>query len=361
MPEIDPLYLLDSYYFDLPESLIAQSPPDKRGESRLMCLGDAVHDNGHYMFDALPELLPKNSLLVANNVQVVPARLNGNLASGGKCEILILTPLPRMECLAEPGGKTSAHVEVLARPARKFKPGNRFEFGAGIEFFPESAGEFGQLDGRLVWSGDLKEALFKAGEMPLPPYIRRPQTKDDALRYQTAYACGEKAGAVAAPTAGLHFTPQLREALVRAGHNWLELTLYVGYGTFSPVRTADIRDHAMHVEWLDIPLETVNAVLSAKESGRPVVAVGTTSARALEGTAGKLEHGHAFVGGTDIFIYPGYEFKVVDRLITNFHLPHSSLLMLVSALAGYERLMGAYSEAVGLGYRFFSYGDAMLV
>ena len=396
MQKIDPTYLLSSYNFELPEDLIAQSPPPQRGKSRLMVLPPALqhakdpslHNAGegprHCMFQDLPALLPANSLLVANNVQVVPARLHGRLESGGKTELLLLTPLPKLEitgehiepCLCGQGHIPQqkyledqansqfwygAEIQALARPARRFVPGSKFYFGQDIIFYPKAQGEFGQVQGRLTWRGNLQAALFAAGEMPLPPYIRRPQTSEDAKRYQTIFANSQKAGAVAAPTAGLHFTNELKDALVNAGHSWHELTLYVGYGTFSPVRAEDIREHKMHTEWLDIPAATVSAVLEAKKLGRPIVAVGTTSARALEGTADKLLAGQDFIGATNIFIYPGYKFKLVDHLITNFHLPHSSLLLLVSALCGRKRLLSAYEEAVREKYRFFSYGDAMFI
>ena len=380
MKNSDFSYLLSSYNFDLPEQLIAQTPPEQRGQSRLMYLppaqalalgGSEPGSFKHFMFCDLPALLPPNCLLVANNVQVVPARLQGRLESGGKTELLLLTPLPCLEIAREvsqnkpfqftEGVWFGANIRALARPARRFVPGSKFWFGQDIYFSPHAQGPFGQVEGRLVWKGDLHAALVKHGEMPLPPYIRRPQTEEDAKRYQTIFANSQKAGAVAAPTAGLHFTKELKEVLIQAGHSWHELTLYVGYGTFSPLRVDDIREHKMHTEWLDIPASTVNALLEAKKKGRPIVAVGTTSARALEGTANRLVAGQDFIGATDIFIYPGYQFKMVDRLITNFHLPHSSLLLLVSALVGRQRLLAAYQEAVREGYRFFSYGDAMFI
>ncbi|MBQ4132113.1 MAG: tRNA preQ1(34) S-adenosylmethionine ribosyltransferase-isomerase QueA [Desulfovibrionaceae bacterium] len=358
---VHPDFLLSSYQFDLPESQIAQSPPEKRGESRLLVLGRGSEGDGHFPFNALPELLPRNSLLVANNVRVIPARLKGFLPSGGKMELLLLTPLPLLKIEEEGGGFYSAAVEALARPARQFRPGRRLDFPGNIVFYPGKGGEFGKMSGRIVWQGNLADALNLVGEMPLPPYIRRPGSADDALRYQTVFSRTDKAGAVAAPTAGLHFTPELRRRLAALGHTWAELTLYVGYGTFSPVRAEDIRGHQMHAEWLDIPAETVNLVLQARQTGRALVAVGTTSARALEGAADSLKSDQGFFGSTDIFIYPGYRFKLVDRLITNFHLPGSSLLLLVSALAGRERILEAYRQAVERGYRFFSYGDAMFI
>ncbi len=354
-------YLLSSYRFELPENQIAQSPPEKRGESRLLVLGHGEAENKHTLFSSLPGLLPEKSLLVANNVRVIPARLKGILPSGGKMELLLLTPLPLLKVENEGGGRYSAITEALAKPARQFKPGRKLEFPGDIVFYPIEAGAFGKITGRLVWRGDLSACLNQAGEMPLPPYIRRPISEADALRYQTTFARADKTGAVAAPTAGLHFTPELRQELAAAGHAWAELTLYVGYGTFSPIRVEDVRLHQIHEEWLDIPAETVNLVLQAKQDRRPVVAVGTTSARALEGSADKLKPNHDFFGSTDIFIYPGYRFKLVDRLITNFHLPGSSLLLLVSALAGRERILAAYRQAVEQGYKFFSYGDAMLI
>ena len=241
-------------------------------------------------------------------------------------------------------------------------------------------GDFGRHTLRLFWKGNLTDILEKAGKLPLPPYIRREQDEDDISRYQTMYAREDKKGSVAAPTAGLHFTEKMCGRLLSRGVEWAEVTLHVGYGTFSPVREEDIRQHPMHAEYAEIPYETVEAVRRAKRDGRPVIAVGTTSARTLEGAAeacareGKWLFSPEGISGsspdssqagwsgwTSIFIYPGFSFRVADGLITNFHLPKSSLLMLVSALAGRERILRAYAHAVEEGYRFFSYGDAMLI
>ena len=223
-------------------------------------------------------------------------------------------------------------------------------------------GEFGRHRVRLHWIRDIR-ALFEArGHLPLPPYIKREDTKEDRGTYQTVYARDDKAGSVAAPTAGLHFTPELRAQMASAGVGWAEVTLHVGYGTFSPVRCEDIRGHVMHEEFVEVPQATVDAIGKAKAEGRPVIAVGTTSARTLEGVAGA--HGGeltAHQGWINCFIWPGYRFHVLDGLITNFHLPESTLLMLVSALTGRERMLETYAEAVKMEYRFFSYGDAMLI
>lgn len=384
-------YNLASYTFELPTELVAQSPPPVRGQSRLMFLPKGETSGPqHCEFKDIARLLPPNSLLIANNVQVVPARLCGHNEHGGKTELLLLTPWPKLR-ITSSNGFNFAEVEALAKPARRFKLGTELSFGQNsqscVMFTTREHGPYGRIKGVLRWQGGLKEALSQIGEIPLPPYIHRPQTAEDARRYQTVYAADQKAGAVAAPTAGLHFTPELKEALLNAGHEWQELTLYVGYGTFSPIRCADIRQHQMHSELLEIPGSTLAAVQRAKQNSQPVVAVGTTSLRALEGCADMIlgqadpseqtnlqagagigagatlqsAPGQSLMAETNIFIYPGYEFKVVDRLITNFHLPESSLLLLVCAFAGKKRLLNAYAEAVRQGYRFFSYGDAMFI
>ncbi len=370
-------YSLASYTFNLPPNLIAQSPPPVRGQSRLLFLPKNIPSSPrHCEFKDIVQLLPPNSLLIANNVQVIPARLCGRNDHGGKTELLLLTPWPKLHITSD-NAFHSAKVDALAKPARRFKVGVPLIFGQsetqGVTFTTLEHGPYGRVTGLLRWQGDLKEVLSKTGEMPLPPYIHRPQTAEDAKRYQTVYAAEQKGGAVAAPTAGLHFTPELKQALLDAGHEWQELTLYVGYGTFSPIRCADIRQHQMHSELLEISAATLAAVRRAKQKGQPVVAVGTTSLRALEGcvdiilspSANQAEQdwgqGQGLVAETDIFIYPGYEFKVTDHLITNFHLPQSSLLLLVCAFAGKKRLLDAYAEAVRQGYRFFSYGDAMFI
>jgi S-adenosylmethionine:tRNA ribosyltransferase-isomerase len=228
-----------------------------------------------------------------------------------------------------------------------------------------SVGEFGRCSVRLRWRGDLAAQFLELGHLPLPPYIRRPDTPADRERYQTVYADAARTGSVAAPTAGLHFTPEIRAVLAARGFRWAEVTLYVGYGTFSPVRCADIREHGMHREYLEVPEATAAAVRAAAAEGRPIVAVGTTSVRALEGAAQATDTRAAnlapFLGWTDIYLYPGREFRVTGHMLTNFHLPESSLVIMVSAFAGRERILSAYSQAIASGFRFFSYGDSMLL
>ena len=354
-------FLLSAYDYNLPEAQIAQSPALQRDGSRLLVLDRYSGGLEHAYFNDLPRFLPPRSLLIANNVQVVPARLYGQRPSGGKAEFLLLTPLAEIAAVATPGQANSAPVQGLARPASRLRPGDAINFAPEFYFQIAEIAEFGQVRGILHWNGDLAELLSSHGHWPLPPYIRRPDSPEDACRYQTTYADPNRAGAVAAPTAGLHFTPELRDGLLAQGHDWHELTLYVGYGTFSAVRSADIRDHHMHRELVDIPESIASAILQAKEEGRPIVAVGTTSARALEGMYQQCSRIQAFKGETDIFIYPGFKFQVVDHLITNFHLPSSTLLMLAAALTGREKILEAYAQAVAEGYRFFSYGDAMFI
>ena len=360
-------FLLESYDFPLPEASIAQFPPEVRGASRLMVLSRAGGAPEHARFAELGRWLPEGALIVANNSRVLPARLAGRReATGGGVEFLLLTPLPLLLARAEPGergagGDASAVAEGLVRSGGKLREGERLALAGGISLTLLERGPYGRHRVRLHWRGDLGAAFARAGKMPLPPYIRRPADPGDAERYQTVYARPDKTGSAAAPTAGLHFTPELRGELRARGFAWHEVTLYVGYGTFSPVRCRDIREHDIHSEYLEIPEETAEAVREARAEGRHVVAVGTTSARALEGVAAQCGEVRPFAGWTDIFLYPGRPFRVIDALVTNFHLPGSSLLMLVSAFAGRERTLSAYAEAVRSGYRFFSYGDAMLI
>ena len=360
-------FSLHSYDFPLPEAQIAQFPPEVRGASRLMVLDRAGGSPAHSHFGDLAHWLPEGALLVANNSRVLPARLAGRReATGGGVEFLLLTPLPLLLSQPEAGegaadGVRSAVAEGLVRSGGKLREGERLTLDGDICVTLLERGPYGRHRVRLEWRGDLAAAFARAGQMPLPPYIRRPASAGDAERYQTIYARKDKTGSAAAPTAGLHFTPELREDLRARGFGWQEVTLYVGYGTFSPVRCEDIREHDIHSEYMEIPEETAQAVREARAGGRPVVAVGTTSARALEGVAAQLGEVRPFAGWTDIFLYPGRPFRVVDGLVTNFHLPESSLLMLVSALAGRRRMLAAYAEAVAAGYRFFSYGDAMLI
>ncbi len=366
-------FWLSSYRFDLPEEQIAQYPPETRGDSRLMVLprrvakgaGEAILDIQHTQFSQLREHLPKDCLFVVNNTRVLQARLLGTRPSGGKVEFLLLSPLPLVVAAAEPlklqEGWFEAEAKGLVRAGGRVNDGDVFYFGAGIRVTVLESGPFGQRRVLLAWKGDLAEAFAATGHIPLPPYIKRRDNDEDMSRYQTIFAKSEKVGSVAAPTAGLHFTEDMKNALAAHGCEWAEVTLYVGYGTFSPVRSEDIRSHRMHREYIEVSEATTEAIAKAKAEKRPVIAVGTTSVRALEGVAELCGKMQPFTGWTDIFLYPGRPFKVVDGIITNFHLPESSLLMMISAFTGRQRILDAYAQAVQRGYRFFSYGDAMLL
>ena len=333
------------FYFDLPESLIAKAPTEQRRGSRLLCLDGNSGDLAHRQFADLLDLVEPGDLLVFNDTRVIPARLFAQKASGGKLEILIERVLDEQRALA--------HVRSSKSP----KPGSEIllEDGTVLKMVARHDAlfelEFPKEEGALA-------VLERLGHMPLPPYIDRADTETDKERYQTVYS--RNAGAVAAPTAGLHFDDEMIESLRAKGVDTAFVTLHVGAGTFQPVRVDDIHTHKMHTEILDVPADVCDAVAACKARGGRVIAVGTTSVRALESAAksGTLKPTR---GETDIFIYPGYTFKVVDRLITNFHLPESTLLMLVSAFAGYRNTMNAYKAAVENEYRFFSYGDAMLI
>ena len=400
-----PDHLLSSYDFVLPETQIAQTPPAQRGQSRLLVVRKSGPDGPAFsvasgsppvppspvmhegMFADILHCLPPRCLLVVNNTRVVPARLFGSRASGGRVEFLLLTPPPLLEpapteappWAAGEEGWFCAEAEGLLRSSKKVREGERVTFAPDFCLEMLERGEYGRCRVRLFWQGELPPLLERLGTLPLPPYIHREKAAgraatgcgewgSDRERYQTAYAREDKAGSVAAPTAGLHFTPDLLAGLACSGREIAEVTLYVGYGTFSPVRAEDIRDHAMHAEYVELSAEAVLAVLRAKEEGRAVVAVGTTATRALEGVYAALhEDGlerpalKPYAGWINIFLYPGKSFHIIDGLVTNFHLPRSSLLMLVSALTGRERMLAAYDHAVRAGFRFFSYGDAMLI
>lgn len=379
--------LLSSYVYDLPEERIAQHPAKVRGQSRLMVINRAEGSREHAHFTDICNYIPKGALLVVNNSKVLPARLLGHRASGGKVEFLMLTPLPLVaqkdvtldittpdsplaQTLAqsvELNGESAAplwhmaEVEGLLKASKALRQGEVLDFGEKLKLEVIHKGDFGRSRVTLFWQGDLGERFTSQGHLPLPPYIRREDASADHERYQTVFAREDKLGSVAAPTAGLHFTPEIRKSLAEHGVEWAEVTLFVGYGTFSPVRCDHILDHEMHAEYVSITPETVDAIAKAKAEGRPVIAVGTTSSRVLEGVATQEGALQAYTGWINIFMYPGYEFKIVDQLITNFHLPESSLLMLVSAFAGRINMLAAYHEAVAMEYRFFSYGDAMLL
>jgi S-adenosylmethionine:tRNA ribosyltransferase-isomerase len=273
---------------------------------------------------------------------------------------MLLTPLPLVLETAQKkeNGRFLAEVECLLRASKRIREGEVLAFGA-LRATVLERGPYGQCRALLEWQGSLSEHFAREGHIPLPPYIRRPDKPEDAERYQTVYAREE--GSVAAPTAGLHFTRALLHTLAERHFGWVEIHLHVGYGTFSPVHCEDIRSHRMHREYLVISQKSADAVARAKSDGRPVIAVGTTAARALEGCAAACGKPTAFRAWTDIFLYPGFEFQILDGLITNVHLPESSLLMLVSAFAGRKNVLNSYLEAIQHGYRFFSYGDAMLI
>lgn len=354
-------FSLASYRYDLPPERIVQEPAARRDGSKLLVLDRTSGQNTAHAFAGLPELLPKNALLVANNSRVLPARLYGAKVSGGRVQFLLLTPLPLLVPQPDEDGRCEAEAIGLVRASKAPRVGERVAFDANLSLAVLERGEFGRCRVRLSWRGDLEALFQRLGHMPLPPYITRPDAPEDQERYQTVYSDPGKNGSVAAPTAGLHFTPELRQDLRDAGFGWAEVTLYVGYGTFSPVRCPDIREHQMHAEWIEVPEATAQAVRQAKDQGRPVVAVGTTSARSLEGMFQALGRIGPFCGETGIFIKPGHPFGVVDALLTNFHLPESSLLIMVSALAGRKLILEAYARALASGFRFFSYGDAMLI
>lgn len=353
-------YNLSAYTYELPEELIAQEPPKERGLSRLM-----VHDrrkgkriSAH--FSELAAYLPP-CLLVVNNSKVVPARIYGKRESGGRVEILLTTPLPHIAPIVNGNGSYSAQVAALLKSSKKVREGEKIYIDDDFSATLLQRGEYGQCTLSLCWKGSLAEKLRKNGVMPLPPYIKRPQNREDLARYQTVYAKEEKSGSIAAPTAGLHFTPEMKESLTQQGFSWAEVTLYVGYGTFSPVRCDDIRHHAMHSEYCEISEENARLIKQAQAKGQAITAVGTTAARTLEGIMAKQGDISAFSGWTDIFVYPGRPIRLVDHLLTNFHLPESTLLMLLAAFAGREAILKTYAKAVEERFRFFSYGDAMLV
>jgi S-adenosylmethionine:tRNA ribosyltransferase-isomerase len=360
MTAIPEEFNLQSYDFDLPESQIAQDPAERRGASRLLVLDRASGELRDCMFADIAALLPRDALMVVNNTKVLPARLIGRKESGGKAEFLLLTPLALIEAGTGPDGWKSAVAEGLLKASKGPRPGETLHF-QDLALTVLEKGEFGRSRVRLRWHGELADHFLKQGHIPLPPYIRREDKSEDRDRYQTVYSREDKLGSVAAPTAGLHFTPEIMAALADRGIPTAEVTLYVGYGTFSPVRARDIREHVMHAEYAEVPEESARAIARAKAEGRPVVAVGTTTTRTLESMASHLGEIGPFRGWTDIFIRPGYSFKVVDHLITNFHLPRSSLIIMVSTLAGRRQIIDAYTHAVRQGFRFFSYGDAMFI
>ena len=334
------------FYYDLPEELIAQTPLEKRDGSRLLHLDKESGEMEHRHFYDLPEYLRPGDCLVVNDTRVLPARLLGCRKTGGGVELVLLRDLG--------GGRW----ECLSRPGRKTKPGTELFFGDGeLSATVEAVAEGGNRIVQFHYEGIFLEVLERLGKMPLPPYIK--EELQDAERYQTVYS--RELGSAAAPTAGLHFTPELLKQIEDMGVKICSVTLHVGLGTFRPVKEDEIEDHEMHSEFCVVTPETAETVNAVKKAGGRVIAVGTTSCRTLESFTG--EDGVLMPGSrwTDIFIYPGYRFKCIDGLVTNFHLPESTLVMLVSALAGREHILKAYETAVQMRYRFFSFGDAMLI
>jgi S-adenosylmethionine:tRNA ribosyltransferase-isomerase len=330
------------FSFQLPEELIAKYPLAQRSKSRLLQLDGNTGQINHSAFEDILKLVLPGDLIIFNDTRVVPARMQAVKESGGKAEILVERLLSETEALV--------HINA----SNKTRPGTKLYIG---EYLVEVLGREDQF--YLIRSTSaLKEVMEALGEMPLPPYIDRAQEEDDKERYQTVYA--KQDGAVAAPTAGLHFTDDLIAELQQLGVNTAFVTLHVGAGTFQPVRVDDIKTHQMHSEWYEVSQQTIDAILATKAAGKRVIAVGTTSLRTLESIA-LNERLEACTGDTDIFIYPGFKFKMVDCLITNFHLPESTLMMLVSAFAGKDNIMNAYEQAIAERYRFFSYGDAMFL
>ncbi|WP_330205330.1 tRNA preQ1(34) S-adenosylmethionine ribosyltransferase-isomerase QueA [Cyanobacterium sp. Dongsha4] len=345
---MNPDQQLSSYDYYLPSELIAQNPVTPRDSSRLLVI-EEENSLKHQIFADLPQFLSAGDLLVVNNTRVIPARLYGEKSTGAQVEVLLVEET-RDNCWL-----------ALVKPGKRFSVGSEIYFGDGllkatVVDKDEATGgrylEFSWQEGDSFW-----HLLEKVGNIPFPPYVT--ESSANPNQYQTVYA--QKQGAIAAPTAGLHFTDRLFEQLKAEGINKAEVTLHVGIGTFRPVEVEDIVNHDMHQEWIEIDETTVNLIRETKARGNKVIAVGTTVVRTLEGVCKECGDLRAFEGKTNLFIYPGYEFKVIDGLITNFHLPKSSLLMLVSALIGRERLMRVYEEAIREKYRFYSFGDAMLI
>lgn len=349
-------YLLEQYDYELPPELIAQVPCHSRDASRLLVLDRSRSAVEHRRFAELVDFLRAGDVLVVNDTRVVGARLRGCKATGGKVELLVLDPYK------EPRQGAREGYQCLIKAAKRTAPGALIDFDGGVQAEILSPGSNGKAQVRFLGDRPLLELLEQVGEVPLPPYISRKGGDlpvDDTTAYQTVYA--RNPGAVAAPTAGLHFTENLLRRIGEKGVERVPVTLHVGYGTFAPIRVEDVRDHRMHSEYASISTAAAARIRKAQVEGRRIIAVGTTVVRILEWTAlqcGGITH---FAGPCTHYIYPGYRFRVIDALITNFHLPKSTLLLLVSAFAGKEAILNAYRDAIAKSYRFFSYGDAMFI
>jgi S-adenosylmethionine:tRNA ribosyltransferase-isomerase len=353
-------FSLKAYNYSLPQKNIAQHPADARENSKLLILHRENNKREHGHFHQIIDLLNPGDLLVVNNTKVFPARLHGRKESGGKVEVFLLSyPAERIPAEKE----RQAEVTALIKSSKRPKPGSLLFLGPDLKARVMELLDGGKVKIELSYSCDkeLSVILEEYGQIPLPPYISRKEgtTEEDRKRYQTVYA--QQPGAVAAPTAGLHFSEELLQAIDEKGVEVTEVTLHVGHGTFAPVRCEDIRDHDIHQEYVSITRESADTINRVREDGGKIWAVGTTTVRTLEFMSdrdGRVLAGDNWCG---LYIMPGYEYKVVDNLITNFHLPESSLLFLVSALYGRERLMESYQEAIRMDYRFYSYGDAMVI
>ncbi len=350
------MFSIEDYHYHLPEHLIAQQPLQERDHSRLLVMDRSTGALSHQVFHELETFLAPSDVLVVNNTQVIPGRIVGKKESGGRIEALILNYASGI------GSAENGHpFDCILNSSKRTRVGARLVFPEGV------TAQVLERDGtiyRLSFSceGDFRSVLDRIGQTPLPPYIKRDgdhATRDDRTSYQTVYA--SQKGAIAAPTAGFHFTETLMHRLEDKGVTLAPITLHVGYGTFLPVRVQDIRAHRMHSEWFSIPEETAETISRARQKGRRVVAVGTTSVRTLEFAMGEDGIMRSMTGPCDLFIYPGYRFQAVDAMITNFHLPKSTLLMLVSAFAGRNNILAAYQAAIQEKYRFYSYGDAMFI
>ncbi len=355
------MHQINDYYYKLPKSLISQVPPGIRGNSRLLRLNRKSRSFSHHLFRDIGQFFRPSDILVINDTKVIPAKLLGKKKMGGKIELLLLDFAKHNERL------TTEHPKVLSclvKASRSPKSGTVLVFQDNLEavILGSNRGIYSVIFNDM---SSLKKAIYKFGQLPLPPYIKRSTSScgkscaTDILRYQTVYA--SKEGAIAAPTAGLHITEKIIQKLKNMGITIVTITLHVGYGTFVPVRVDDIRKHEIHSEWFSISKKAANIINKAKEDGDRVVAVGTTSVRALEFSGKKNEILGESNGECDLFIYPGYKFKIVDAMITNFHLPCSTLLMLVSAFSGMDNVLNAYQAAISKKYNFFSYGDAMMI
>ncbi len=339
---------LSDFNYDLPPDRIAQTPLECRDDSRLMVVDRETCELKHTRFNKIGEFLPKKSLLVLNDTKVIPARLIGNKSmTGGKIELLLIQEVEKNTW------------EVFAKPRRSLKIGTELVFGDGVLLGKVSdLLDNGQCLVKFTYEGDFFTILSEVGLIPLPPYIRRQANEEDKVRYQSVYALSE--GAIAAPTAGLHFTNDLLDTLKSQGIDIAKLTLHVGIGTFQPVKVENVKTHKMHAEYINLSSIEAQRIQSAHDNGKKIIAIGTTVVRALE-SASQSGTINQFDGYSELFIYPGYNFKVVDVLLTNFHLPKSTLLMLVSAFAETTLIQKAYEEALRHQYRFYSYGDAMLI